>query len=63
MNWIYFYKVAGGTTLYSNAFRCRSFNEAVKYSRSICRVAGVFLVGVMPYSVVANHFPSVLNQK
>lgn len=49
--WTYMYKVCGDVTLFGNSLECRSFNEAVKLARSICRAAGVTLVGVMPYDV------------
>lgn len=63
MKWIYMYKVCGDITLYGNLLECRSFNEAVKMARSICRASGVSLVGVMPCSVVDNHAPCVFNLK
>lgn len=51
------YKVSGNITLYGDTLVCRSFNGAVKMAYSICRAAGVTLVGVMPYSVVDYRVP------
>lgn len=54
MKWIYIYKFTGGKVLHGDTILAKSFLDATKAARLMCRIAGVSLVGVMPYDVVTN---------
>lgn len=54
MKWIYIYKFTADKVLHGDTIQAKSFPDAVKVARSICRAAGVSLVGVMPHDVVTH---------
>lgn len=51
------YQIAGDKAFYGDTVSADSFSRAVELARTICRVAGTTLVGVMPCEIVSEDCP------